>query len=438
MGAGVDYLFIGDDFTGASDTLATLARTGRRVRLFLEPPDPGRIADEGFDAIGIATEFRSLPAAAVTARIEALTPVLKALAPRVVHYKVCSTFDSSPETGSIGAAVAALERDLAPALLAVVGGQPSLGRYCAFGNLFARGADGEVHRIDRHPVMRNHPITPMTEADLRVHLARQGLDPLRLISRPEIMEGVPRLRERLADLIRGGERRLLFDACDQTDIETIGAVLGGPRGEARPLLAVGASSIAEALGGDLRPGDGDRPARDERKAGPCLVVAGSRSEVTAAQVEAARGFHRLPIGPRDLEDATATDRLAARAAAALARTEDVLAHLEPSTDYGVSGAALSHKLADLVSLILDRQAVCALGIAGGDTSSIVVRRLGFHSLSFEERLDAGVAICRAHSDATQRDGMRLMLKGGQVGSEGVFERFVSATGKRSPAIPAGR
>ncbi|MFC6490651.1 nucleotide-binding domain containing protein, partial [Nitratireductor sp. GCM10026969] len=123
---------------------------------------------------------------------------------------------------------------------------------------------------------------------------------------------------------------------------------------------------------------------------------------------------------------------------ALARAEDVLAHLEPSTDYGMSGAALSHKLADLVSLILDRQAVCALGIAGGDTSSIVVRRLGFHSISFEERLDAGVAICRAHSDAAQRDGMRLMLKGGQVGSEAVFERFVSATGKRSPAIPTGR
>ena len=57
----------------------------------------------------------------------------------------------------------------------IVGGQPNIGRYCVFGHLFAAAeAGGPVLRIDRHPMAR-HPVTPMTESDLRLHLERQGL-----------------------------------------------------------------------------------------------------------------------------------------------------------------------------------------------------------------------------------------------------------------------
>ena len=56
----------------------------------------------------------------------------------------------------------------APALAAIVGGQPDLERYCLFGNLFAAAGSGaEVHRIDRHPTMSRHPVTPMGEAEHR-------------------------------------------------------------------------------------------------------------------------------------------------------------------------------------------------------------------------------------------------------------------------------
>ncbi|WP_201285580.1 four-carbon acid sugar kinase family protein [Chelativorans xinjiangense] len=437
MGAGVDYIFIGDDFTGASDTLATLARAGRRVRLFLDPPDAAAIAEEGLDAVGLATEFRALPAEAIAVQMDVLAPLLKALSPRIVHYKVCSTFDSSPETGSIGAAVAVLERHLDPALVAVMGGQPSLERYCAFGNLFASGPDGQIHRIDRHPVMRNHPITPMAEADLRIHLARQGLQDLLLLAWPEIEERRATLKTHVDELMRAGKKRMLFDACDQGHLETIGAALGGCGSDGRPLLIVGASSVAEALSGDLRPPGVAAPAQGSRTEGLCLVLAGSRSQVTAAQVKAARRFKPMPIQPRHLADKTAAGAFAASCAAALAAGENVLAHLAPTEDYRCSGAELSCKLANLVAAILDRQTVCALGVAGGDTSSIIVRRLGFRSLAFEEQLDAGVAICVAASDMPQRDGMRLMLKGGQVGSDAVFDRFVSAMNTKSPTTPSG-
>ncbi|WP_246248885.1 four-carbon acid sugar kinase family protein [Chelativorans alearense] len=399
------------------------------------PPDPATVAEERLDAVGIATELRALPADAIAAQADALAQTLKALSPRIVHYKVCSTFDSAPEIGSIGAAVAVLERHLDPVLIAVVGGQPSLGRYCAFGNLFARGPGGQVHRIDRHPVMRNHPITPMTEADLRLHLARQGLEGLQLEPWPAIAEGPAALKERIASHVHAGERRILFDACDQAHLDTIGSALADYGSGSRPLLVVGASGVAEALGGRV----GLRGAAVQIYAGnegPCLVVAGSRSPITAGQVEAARGFNRMPVRARDLSDEVAIKQLATRCGAAFATGRNVLLHLVPHEDYGISGADLSHKLADLVATILDWQAIRILGVAGGDTSSAVIRRLGFRSLAFEQQLDTGVAICIARSDIPQRDGMRLMLKGGQVGSEAVFDQFVFANDRRALGTPS--
>jgi uncharacterized protein YgbK (DUF1537 family) len=91
-------------------------------------------------------------------------------------YKCCSTFDSAPQVGNLVRGARALRHAGHQPWLPIVGGQPGLGRFCAFGELYATaGAGGEVHRIDRHPTMSRHPVTPMHEADLRRHLALQGL-----------------------------------------------------------------------------------------------------------------------------------------------------------------------------------------------------------------------------------------------------------------------
>lgn len=99
---------------------------------------------------------------------------LRALRPRLVHYKVCSTFDSSPQIGSIGRAMEIGARVFGSPVVPLQVGAPVLGRYCVFGHLFARsGLDSDPYRLDRHPTMSRHPITPMTESDLRLHLAPQ-------------------------------------------------------------------------------------------------------------------------------------------------------------------------------------------------------------------------------------------------------------------------
>ncbi len=399
-------VFIGDDFTGASDTLATFSERGARARLFLDPPEAGETA--GLDAVGIATDLRARPPEDIAARLGAMAPALHALSPRFVHYKICSTFDSAPQTGSIGAAVKVLEATLAPSRTIVVGGQPSLGRYCLFGTLFARAPDGEVYRIDRHPIMSRHPVTPMDEADLRVHLAKQGLEGLSLTGRKTL------------DIALKTERTLI-DAIEQPDIDRLGTRLAEIGEQEPPLLLVGASSVAEALFPAQPPGEpGTAPAAWE--CGPVLAIAGSRSSATAAQVAAAKSYEGFKLQRDDLEH---YEDLASRCAARIEAGANVMIHLQPDLDYGRTPAALSDRLAQLTGTILSRCRVAGIAVAGGDTSSVLVKQLGFKSLSFIERAGPGVAVCRGHATGSPLDGTVLLLKGGQVGAADLFERFAA-------------
>ena len=92
-----------------------------------------------------------------------LKPILEKLrntGAKIVHYKTCSTFDSSPEIGSIGKATEIGRMVFGQTTVPMVIGAPHLGRYQIFGNLFARsGLDTEPFRLDRHPTMTHHPIT---------------------------------------------------------------------------------------------------------------------------------------------------------------------------------------------------------------------------------------------------------------------------------------
>ncbi|MDF1775265.1 MAG: four-carbon acid sugar kinase family protein [Rhizobiaceae bacterium] len=406
-------VFLGDDFTGASDTLATFTRAGWSTRLFLDLPERQQV--DGLDAVGIASNLRGLSREDIAVEIARLAPGIKALGADLIHYKVCSTFDSSPQIGSIGEALRGLETVLKPGVTAIIGGQPGLGRYCAFGNLFARASDGKTHRIDRHPVMRAHPVTPMGEADLIRHLDAQGIDALFLLSQPEL-EAMPPAQ--LAKRLHG---RVLLDVMAQSDLLRIGKALQKVAGIR---LLIGASSVAEALTGasTKRPADALEPLATSSG---ILVFAGSRSSVTSTQVDAAEGFERLCITPQEL---ASPEQIINCTIDRLNRAIPVLLHLDPQAEYALDSAALAAQSAHLVARVLEQVPVGWLGLAGGDTSSTICQQLGFRDLRYLDAMDAGVSLClAAHADPTL-DDMRIMLKGGQMGQSDLFSRFASRAG----------
>jgi len=164
--------FYGDDFTGASASMEVTAFAGLETVLFLSPPSRERLdAFNSARVIGIAGVARAQSPQWMDENLPEVYDLLASTGAQIVHYKVCSTFDSAPHVGSIGHAIDLASRRFegwTPMIVA----DPGMGRYQASGNLFA-GAQGSVHRLDRHPVMSRHPVTPMDEADLALHLARQ-------------------------------------------------------------------------------------------------------------------------------------------------------------------------------------------------------------------------------------------------------------------------
>lgn len=179
--------FYGDDFTGSTDALEVLAFAGLNCALFLDVPDEQTLREFGpFDAIGVAGASRAMSPVEIDAQLAPVLAAMSHLPVPLVHYKVCSTFDSSPTIGSIGRVMDLSRAAFGDGAIPIVAATPALHRYCAFGNLFSRsGTDGRVHRIDRHPIMSVHPATPMHEADLVRHLGAQTAMPLAGFTLPQ-------------------------------------------------------------------------------------------------------------------------------------------------------------------------------------------------------------------------------------------------------------
>lgn len=413
------YGWYGDDFTGASDTLATLAERGFRALLFLGIPTSEQLAAAGpLDAVGIAGATRSMAPAEMAPVLDAAGRFFAGLGVRLMHYKCCSTFDSAPHVGSIGAAVAALKPYFPNPLVPILGGQPNLGRYCLFGNLFAAaGSGGEVHRIDRHPTMSRHPVTPMAEADLRRHLAAQGLAGVGLVDyrAHESEGGAAALDHARAD----GAPAVLFDVSRTADLAAIAELLREPLAVS-PMLAVGASSVAQMaaeLGGKAA---GAAPAPAVRQQGPVLALVGSLSPVTRAQVEAATGFARLTIDPaRLLAEPAHADALCREALALLARGDTMLMTAPPD-GAPENPRAVAEATGRLLREVMREARVARLLVAGGDTSTLAIESLDIWGLSYRAPMVVGAPLCRAHSAAAHLDGLDVVLKGGQMGPPDFF------------------
>ena len=170
-------VFYGDDFTGSTDALEFISKAGAKTVLFTETPTQEQLRSfPDLDAFGIAGKTRSLTTNEIENILLPAFKELKKVGAKHVHYKVCSTFDSSAKMGSIGKAIDCGAEVFDNKIIPVLGGMPALGRYCLFGNLFARmgiGSMGKIYRLDRHPSMMKHPVTPAAESDLRLHLKKQ-------------------------------------------------------------------------------------------------------------------------------------------------------------------------------------------------------------------------------------------------------------------------
>ncbi|SIT40898.1 Type III effector Hrp-dependent outers [Paraburkholderia piptadeniae] len=424
------YGFYGDDFTGATDTLSHLARAGLRTLLFLAPPTRMRLDSVGpLDAIGMAGAARAMPPAAMADELARVGARFAALGVRVMHYKVCSTFDSAPQTGNIATAIATLRRHFANPFVPIVGGQPGLLRYCAFGQLFAAAGSGtrEVHRIDRHPTMSRHPVTPMNEADLRAHLEQQGMRDVALVDWRAYALPFAEANAMVDARLSAGASAILFDVLRNDDLATIGRLID-ERSRRAPMLAVGASSVAQAWCSAATSNSPHADAESQalgRAQSPVFALAGSLSPLTAAQIEAAHSYWKIELDPLGRNGDTLRFD-AAPIVDMLREGRHVLAFTRRAQNQNeASRAQTAHATAALLRDVVRAARPRRIGIAGGDTSSHAAQALDAWGLSYRAPLTTGVTVCRLHADESSLDGTEIMFKGGQMGGTDVFERLIT-------------
>ncbi|WP_332698382.1 four-carbon acid sugar kinase family protein [Bosea sp. (in: a-proteobacteria)] len=416
------YGWYGDDFTGATDTLSVLADHGQKALLFLRIPTPAQLARAGsLDALGIAGATRAMAPEAMAAELDTAGRFFAGLGIDLLHYKCCSTFDSAPHLGSIGAAVRALRPHFRNPLVPIIGGQPNLGRYCLFGNLFAAaGTGGTVHRIDRHPTMSVHPATPMAEADLRRHLALQGLGEVGLVDYRSYGGSDA---DDFSTGLAGAAGPLLLDVARVSDLAVIGRLIAGRAVAAEPMLVVGPSSVAQALVGTAVLGlasETATAATASRPPGPVLALVGSLSPVTRAQVEASSGYVRIAVDPvRLLGEVGYAGVLRQEARQMLGEGNVMLVTDRPAGAPGDT-AKVAAATGELLRAIVAEASIARLVVAGGDTSTLAVRALDIWGLSHRAPLVPGAPLCRAHSDQPRLDGIDVVLKGGQMGPPDFF------------------
>ena len=413
--------YYADDFTGSTDALESLACAGLRTRLFLSPPTAAQAA--GLDALGVAGLSRSLAPAAMETELRPAFTALRALGPRHVHYKVCSTFDSSPTIGSIGRALEVGAEIFGGPIVPVLVAAPALGRYCVFGEVFARygtGGAGAIYRLDRHPAISRHPVTPMTEADLRVHLAKQTSLSIGLLNLLDLDRKLADARLLLDLLINSGHRVILFDGVNAQHLLSAGALIDG-LADPGPLFSVGSSGVEAALTAhwaNCRAGSPD-PAVSPIEAGisaaqPLLVVSGSCSPVTAGQIDWAlvNGFTGLKYEGEGSVGAAITALRAGRHVMVYSSRGEAVTPA-PASVLGTQLGRLAREAAAQAKLT-------RLVVAGGDTSSYAARALGIESLEMLAPLSPGAPMCRAFAPGSPVDGLELNFKGGQVGAPDYF------------------
>lgn len=413
---------IADDFTGATDLANNLVRSGMRTLQVIGVPDiPLRL--DNVDAVIVALKSRSCDVGqAVSRSLEALE-WLQAQGARQIFLKYCSTFDSTPK-GNIGPVADTLLESLGAAQTVMVPAFPVNGRTVYQGHLFV----GD--RLLNESGMEQHPLNPMTDADLVRVLAQQSKWPVGLMSHSVLRNGPDAARAHLDQARSNGVRHIICDSLGEDDLQAIaGAVVDFP-------LVTGGSGLGQALPAEYRRrewlGHIDDASQLEPASGGALVLSGSCSRATLAQItDFLRHYEGFSLDPLALanSDAHYLDALNF-ARDALGRGVPLIVYASASAErvqqaqqqlgIAASGEIVEQALASLAKTLVN-EGVGRLIVAGGETSGAVVSALGVKALRIGGQIDPGVPWTQVRMEGKGKP-LSLALKSGNFGAENFFTR----------------
>ncbi|MEG3115139.1 3-oxo-tetronate kinase [Salinicola sp. 4072] len=386
---------IADDFTGATDLASQLVSAGMRTLQTIGIPDAP--LEAGVDAVVVALKSRTIPASeAAKQSIQALD-WLREQGCEQFYFKYCSTFDSTP-AGNIGPVTEALMDALGTDFTVACPALPANRRSVFNGYLFANGV------LLNESGMQDHPLTPMTDANLVRVLGAQTTREIGLIDYATLRQGDAAVTARIEALKADGIGIAICDAIDNEDLFVLACACRD-----LPLVTAG-SGLALGLPANVadRLNHRQDAARLEPIAGREAVLSGSCSRATLAQIDHAKqhmpSFHLDAQALHDDYASVVDAALACAEAHFQAHADDdggpVLIYASAAPEevrqaqqrLGVqeAGELVERALADIASELVSRLGVRRLLVAGGETSGAVVSALGVQGLRIGESIDPGV------------------------------------------------
>lgn len=410
---------IADDLTGATDLAIMLARGGMRTVQVVGVPsarDAERLSR--FDAVVVALKSRTIAASDAIVQTLASADVLREAGAHQLFFKYCSTFDST-DSGNIGPVCEALLDFLETPVTLACPAFPANGRTVYQGHLFV----GE--KPLNESAMRNHPLTPMRDANLVRVLKRQSQGEVALVPHRTVDAGPAAIREALRDAAANGVRMVIVDALNDRHLLDIGHAAEGMA------LVTGGAGVAMGLPANfIRAGLLDpapAPKRLEAPRGRGAILAGSCSQMTRAQVGAAleAGYPAMEIDANELIEG----KVRAGEVREWALKQDarfpVLIYSSAAPEI-VHQVQERHGAQDAGGAVEAFFASCAVRladsgfnrilVAGGETSGAVVNALGVPALEIGPEIDPGVPWTL--STGTRK--VALALKSGNFGAQDFF------------------
>jgi len=408
---------VADDLTGASDLALMLSRQGMKTVQTIGAPGQGFDVGDA-DAVVVALKSRTIPAGDAVAMSLDTARALRAAGSEQLFFKYCSTFDSTDQ-GNIGPVAEAMLDLLGADLTIACPAFPATGRTIYQGHLFV----GDLLLSDSP--MKDHPLTPMRDANLVRVLRRQVRGPVGLIPLAMVEQGVAAIREGFRRARAAGQRIVIVDAIRDEHLRVIGAAC------ADMALITGGSGVAMGLPDNFRAAGklsaAAPPSMLEAPPGRSVILAGSCSAATRGQVRTAieagapaRQLDALEIASGATDAARVADWVVAARGdhpPLVYSSADPAIVRDVQDKLGVerAGALVENLLADVGRRLLARGFTRFL-IAGGETSGAVVAALGVSALRIGPEIDPGVPWTRGIGGPD----VALALKSGNFGAPDFF------------------
>jgi len=416
---------IADDFTGASDLANNLVRAGMRtIQSIGVPADSQKL---NVDAIVISLKSRTISTHEAIKQSLQAYEWLKAQGVEQFYFKYCSTFDSTPQ-GNIGPVTEALMDAIygeGKGFTIVCPAFPEAKRTIFNGHLFVG------NELLSDSGMRNHPLTPMTDANLVRVMQAQTQRIVGLVDYASVCVGPTEIQARFQALQNEGIAIAVLDVTCNQDLESIALAIADI-----PLVTAG-SGLAISLPNNWR----IRGLLDLNESTDILppasgyqaVISGSCSQASNAQVLdfCQRGLPSFKIDPlADMSQVNMAQQAIAWAKIHL-KNGPILIYATSQPDIvksiqeklgAIQASEYIEKILAEIAKGLVQAGVRQLVIAGGETSGAVVQALGIKQMTIGPQIDPGVPWMSVSSPSCQEETIHLALKSGNFGSINFFTK----------------